>query len=141
MSNRPIPPASRVAAVAAGGAVGGTLRYAFILAFPVAPGAFPWVIFWENVIGAFALGLILILVLERWRLPWDVRSFLTVGVLGSFTTFSNYTLDVVTLASGGAVALAFAYSGASALAGLAAAALGMRLGHRVAGGRRAGVAR
>ena len=141
MPNRPTPPVSRIVAVAAGGAVGGTLRYAFILAFPVDPGAFPWVIFWENVIGAFALGLILVLVLERWRLPWDVRSFLTVGVLGSFTTFSNYTLDVVMLASDGAVALALAYSGASALAGLTAAALGMRLGHGVAGGHCAGGAR
>jgi fluoride exporter len=141
MANRPPPPASRIAAVAAGGAVGGTLRYAFILAFPVVPGAIPWVIFWENVIGAFALGLIVVLVLERWRPPWDVRSFLTVGLLGSFTTFSNYTLDVVTLASEGAVALALAYGGGSALAGLAAAVLGMRLGRTVAGGPPAGGAR
>jgi fluoride ion exporter CrcB/FEX len=45
----------------------------------------------------FLLGLVLTLVLARWRLSWDIRPFLTTGILGSFTTFSNLTLDVVVL--------------------------------------------
>lgn len=131
-----LPPLRNVLAVAAGGAVGGSLRYSLIRAFPVDPGAFPWVIFLENVTGAFLLGLILALVLERWRWSWDIRPFLTTGILGSFTTFSNLTLDVVSLGSEGLYAVALAYSFASLGFGVASAFLGVALGHALAGGKR-----
>lgn len=130
-----LPPLSNVLAVAAGGAVGGSLRYSFIRAFPVDPGTFPWVIFLENVTGAFLLGFILTLVLERWRWRWDIRPFLTTGILGSFTTFSNFTVDLVSLGWEGSYGVAFAYSFASIGFGVGAAFLGVALGHALARGK------
>jgi fluoride exporter len=130
------PSPSIVLAVAAGGAVGGALRYGFLLAFPIAPGAFPIVIFLENLLGAFLLGLVLALLLRRWRGAHHLGAFLTTGVLGSFTTFSNYTLDVVALTTGGALALALAYGVASIALGLAAALLGATVAHALTRGSR-----
>jgi fluoride exporter len=130
-----LPSPSDVAAVAAGGAAGGTLRYAFILAFPTDPGTFPRVILAENLIGAFLLGLVLTGVLERWRLPRRARPFLTAGLLGSFTTFSNLSVDLVQLASMDRAWVALAYGAASTCLGVAAALLGLRLGRQAAGAR------
>ena len=133
---RALPPLGNILAVAAGGAIGGALRYALILAFPVEPGGFPWVIFFENISGAFLLGFVLTYVLDRWRLPWDIRPFLTTGVLGSFTTFSNFTVDIVQLGWQSAYATALTYSAASMGLGVAAALAGVVLGHALAGRRR-----
>jgi fluoride exporter len=121
-----------VAAVAAGGAVGGSLRYGLGLAFPVLPGQFPWVIFAENLAGAFLLGLLLALMLDRWRALGLLRPFLATGVLGSFTTFSNLSLDTVHLVAQGRLALALLYSAASLVLGLAAAFAGMQAGRALA---------
>lgn len=121
---RRAPPLVNVLAVAAGGAVGGSLRYAFIRAFPAEPGAIAWVIFAENISGAFLLGAVLTLLLRRWPFAWDLRPFLTTGVLGSFTTFSNYTLDVA-LMSAWAWQQAVFYGLLSPVVGLATAAAGV----------------
>lgn len=128
-----LPTARNILLVAAGGAVGAVLRYLFVLAFPVTPGAFPLTIFFENVTGAFLLGLVMTLVLEHpgWR--WEVRPFLATGVLGSFTTFSNVSLDLMLLSAGGNGLLAAVYAGASVLAGLAAALSGMWTARRYSG--------
>jgi CrcB protein len=127
------PPARNILLVAAGGAIGAVLRYLFILIFPVTPGAFPLMIFFENITGAFLLGLIMTLVLEHpgWR--WEVGPFLTTGVLGSFTTFSNVTLDLALLSAGGNALLAAIYAGASVLVGLAAALMGMWIARHYSG--------
>lgn len=121
-----LPPLRVVAAVALGGMIGAVLRVGLAQAFPVEPGRLPWTTLAENVVGAFLLGLILVLVLERWRPPRDVRPFLCTGVLGSFTTFSNYTVETVALAPGHAW-IGLVYALVSIVAGLAAAALGMSL--------------
>jgi fluoride exporter len=126
-----LPRLRNVAWVAAGGAIGGTLRYLFIATFPVARGAFPWVFFVENVVGAFALGVLLTVLLRRSFKRLDLRPFLGTGVLGSFTTFSNLSLDVFGLASSGSVVLGAVYGFGSLLAGLVAAMLGIGLGRRL----------
>jgi fluoride exporter len=123
-----------LAAVAAGGALGATLRHAFLVAFPPVPGAFPATIFVENVVGAFLLGLVATLLLERWRPRWDLRPFLCTGLLGSFTTFSNVSLDLWVLGTDGRAGVALIYAGASVVAGLAAAVAGMVVARRVSGG-------
>jgi fluoride exporter len=130
-----LPPWKNILWVAAGGAIGASLRYGFILAFPTDPGAFPLTIFLENISGAFLLGLILTLVLERWHLSWDIRPFLTTGILGSFTTFSNVSLDILVLGSGGWPLTALGYGVASIAAGLTAALLGILIARRLARGR------
>ncbi len=123
-------PLRNVAWVAAGGAVGGTARYLFIAAFPVTKGSFPWVVFAENIAGAFALGLLLTVLLRRAH-AWDMRPFVCTGILGSFTTFSNLALDVVQLSGAGSHVLAAGYAFGSLTVGLTAAALGVALGRRL----------
>lgn len=124
-----LPPARAVAAVALGGTIGAVLRVGLARAFPVEPGRLPWTTLAENVAGAFLLGLVLVLVLERWRPRRDVRPFLCTGVLGSFTTFSNYTVEIAALAPGYAWT-GVVYALVSIIAGLGAAWLGMRIARR-----------
>ncbi len=61
---------------------------------PPPTGAFPWAIFWVNVLGCALIGVLMVLVGEGGRRAHPlVRPFLGVGVLGGFTTFSTYALD------------------------------------------------
>jgi fluoride exporter len=123
----------RLLAIAAGGAVGALLRTAFVLAFPTDPGALPRTILAENVTGAFALGLVVSVLLVRWPAAEHVHAFLTTGVIGSFTTFSAVSVDLVLLVDEGAVAVAVVYAAVSLVAGMVAAAVGLALGRRLAG--------
>jgi len=124
----PAPPLRHILAVAAGGAIGATSRHVFVLAFPRDATAFPLVTFAENVVGSFLLGAVLIALLrapgrgERWR------PFLATGVLGSFTTFSNVTLQVVDLMTMGESTTAGLYLVLSVASGLVAAVVGIVLG-------------
>ncbi len=94
---------------------------------------FPSVTFAENVVGAFLLGLILALLLGLGsRVDGNRASFLTTGILGSFTTFSNFTFESVDLVRSGAVEVALVYAFLSVMAGLAAAAVGLAVGRAVA---------
>ena len=111
--------------VAAGGAIGGTLRCLFLLLHPTDPGSFPWVIFLENLTGAFLLGFAVVGLARSYPHRRYLRVFLTTGMLGSFTTFSNYTMDIVLLGDEGALGLALLYGLGSLGGGLLAAFLGV----------------
>jgi len=116
------------AAVAGGGALGATARYGVsVLAARLLGPAFPWGTLAVNVIGCFAMGLVVHWLAGREPNPMALRAFLAVGVLGGFTTFSAFALDVVTLYRDKAFTVAAAYLLASVilsvgglLAGLAA---------------------
>jgi fluoride exporter len=125
-----LPPLRSVAAVAAGGMIGAVLRVGFTLLLPNGAGRFPWTTFAENVGGAFLLGFVLVLLLERLRPRRQVHPFLCTGILGSFTTFSNFSAEWVALAGDGDLRLALAYPLASMIAGLAAAMLGIAVARR-----------
>ena len=71
--------------------------------------------------------------MRRQAMEFAFRPFLTTGVLGSFTTFSNFSVDVVKLGWQSAYATAFTYSAASMALGVAAALAGVALGHALAG--------
>ena len=77
-----------------------------------------------NVVGSFLLGL---LVASSW-FSRDVREGLGVGFLGGFTTFSTFSVQIVTEADAGKTGTAAAYLAASVLGGLAAAAAGYAIG-------------
>lgn len=126
-----LPPLGNVLAVAGGGMIGAVLRVGFAEAFPNGSGRFPWTTFAENVTGALLLGFLLVVLLERLRTRRDLRPFLATGVLGSFTTFSNFTVEIVALGEGQRIDLAALYALASIGAGLGAAALGMMLARRL----------
>ncbi|MEH0581109.1 MULTISPECIES: fluoride efflux transporter CrcB [Streptomyces] len=107
-----------VAVVAAGGGIGAAARYAASLWWPTPTGGFPWTVFWVNVIGCAVIGVFLVLVTEAMTAHRLVRPFFGTGVLGGFTTFSTYAVDLQKLFDGGRPGTALAY-----LAGTLCAAL------------------
>jgi fluoride exporter len=91
-------------------------------------GQFPWGTFVINVLGAFALGLLVAITTERLLPHGTWRTALGIGYLGSFTTFSTYTYESVKLAEDGAVGLALLNSVGMLALGLLAAFTGLALG-------------
>ncbi len=111
-------------AVLIGGAIGTALRLGIDLALPVT--AFPFSTLIVNTVGAFVLA---VLVARVWPVAPDwLRAGLGAGLLGSFTTFSAIAVSVVALADAGEWMPAIAYLAATLILGLAAAALGLKLG-------------
>ncbi|WP_433854581.1 fluoride efflux transporter FluC [Streptomyces kronopolitis] len=90
-----------LSAIAAGGAIGACARYGATLLWPTAPTAFPWTTFWVNVTGCAAMGVLMVLITERFTVHPLMRPFLGTGVLGGYTTFSTSTLDTQRLLVGG----------------------------------------
>ena len=124
-----------VAAVAAGAAIGGPLRYALAEWLPTSAHGIAWATLTVNVAGSFVLAALLVVVFES---TWSVRylrEFAGVGLLGSFTTFSALTLelrDQAAAAEWGWLVLSLL---GSIVLGLAAAAVGATAG-RIATTRR-----
>jgi CrcB protein len=115
-------------AVAVGGAVGALARY-FVAGWVQSaawPG-FPWGIFVVNVSGGFIMGLIVELGALKLNFTPELRAFLTVGILGGYTTFSTFSLDSVLLIERGAYASAAAYVAGSAVLSIVALFAGMWL--------------
>jgi CrcB protein len=111
--------------VSLGGAIGATLRYGIGVWWPTQPGHVPWSTFAINVMGCFAIGILMILITEVWVAHRLLRPFLGVGVLGGFTTFSTYSLEVRRLLQSGATVEALGYLGGTVVAALVAVVLGM----------------
>lgn len=113
--------------VALGGTVGTAARLGLGLAFPDG-GGFPVAVLLANIVGAFLIGVLAA------RLPAaaDLRLLLGTGVLGGFTTYSAFMTGTLALWSQ-APLLAFAYAVGSLVLGVAAAALGLRVGRPRAG--------
>jgi fluoride exporter len=109
-----------IAAIAAGGAIGACARYGATLLWPAVPGAFPWTTFGINISGCAAMGVLMVLVTERFRAHALIRPFLGTGVLGGYTTFSTYALDSQRLLNGGHGGLTLVYLAATVLGALLA---------------------
>ncbi|MGF1236459.1 fluoride efflux transporter CrcB [Streptomyces sp. SID8499] len=109
-----------IAAVAVGGAVGACARYGAALLWPTATGAFPWSTFWVNVIGCGVIGVFMVIITDVWAAHRLVRPFFGTGVLGGFTTFSTYAVDIQRLVDGGHARTGLLYLAATMLAALAA---------------------
>ena len=121
--------------IGAGGFAGGLARYGIGVAWPSAPGGFPWATFTINTSGAFALALLLVVALEMLPPTPYLRPALGTGFCGAYTTFSTVTVASDQLAGHGHAGLALAYVGASIGAGLAATLLGLAIGRTVASSR------
>lgn len=101
-------------AVAAGGAIGSLARYVFVgQAIRLLGADFPWGTLGVNIVGSLLMGMASGLFSARAWLPLEMQVFLGVGVLGGFTTFSAFSLDVVALYERGQIALAVVYGAAS----------------------------
>lgn len=98
-----------VTVVALGGALGAVARYGIGVAWPTPPAAFPWATLVINLAGCALIGVLMVLITEVWAAPRLVRPFLGTGVLGGFTTFSTYTVDVQRLITSGAARTSLVY--------------------------------
>jgi fluoride exporter len=99
-----------VVMVALGGAIGSALRYGVNLSARALVGNdFPWGTLTVNVLGSFLMGLLVSILTERFIDQPDLRLFLATGVLGGFTTFSAFSLDVLGLIQRGQNAIALVY--------------------------------
>lgn len=112
-----------ILSIAAGGAMGAVARhYAGVMALTLWGAAFPWGTLIVNVVGSAIMGLLIGLFAHAGQPSAALRAFLTVGVLGGFTTFSTFSLDTVTLWERGDVGAAFFYAAGSVVLSLAALA-------------------
>jgi len=109
-----------VAVVALGGAVGASARYGAGLLWPTAPGGFPWTTLVVNVVGCAVIGVFMVVMSEVWAAHRLVRPFFGTGVLGGFTTFSTYAVDIEQLVSKGRAGTGLVHLGVTPLAALAA---------------------
>jgi CrcB protein len=99
-----------LAVIAVGGAIGALARYALLSAFPHPAAGFGWAAFGVNVSGCLLIGVLMVLITEARPAHWLVRPFLATGVLGGYTSFSTYVVDIqhALLAEAPQVALAYA---------------------------------
>jgi CrcB protein len=118
-------------AIAVGGAIGAGSRYGIGLAFPAGRMGFPWATFGVNVSGCFLIGVLMVLVSEVWTGQRLVRPFFGVGILGGYTTFSTYVVDIQRLVNTGAAGIALLYLGGTLLAAVTATTAGIELTRRV----------
>ncbi|MEV5197786.1 fluoride efflux transporter CrcB [Streptomyces sp. NPDC053720] len=116
----PNPQGSVIAAVALGGAIGATARYGAAQLWPTAPGGFPWTTLAVNAVGCAVIGVFMVVISEAWTAHRLVRPFFGTGVLGGFTTFSTYAVDIQHLLDGGRVRAGLVYLGLTLFAALAA---------------------
>ncbi|MCW6007948.1 fluoride efflux transporter CrcB [Micromonospora sp. CPCC 205371] len=107
----------KLAAVAAGGALGSAARYGAGLIWP-----HPTATLIVNLVGCAVLGFVVEAVPARKRL---LRLFLGPGVLGGFTTFSTYAVETRVLWADGQPGTAVAYAVGTLIGALTALYLGM----------------
>jgi CrcB protein len=103
--------------VAAGGAIGATLRWLIVRWAGQALGlAFPYGTLIVNVAGSLAMGVAAVIMMERFPGSWGrYGPFLMTGVLGGFTTFSAFSLDALLLIERGRNLAAVTYIGGSVM--------------------------
>lgn len=133
-ARRPRPPYRQwrsLGLVAAGGTIGTALREAIALVVPDLE-VFPVATFTINLLGAFALGLILELLArsgpDEGR-PRGIRLLIGTGVLGGFTTYSALATATATLGVHGLLWWAMAYALGTVVLGAAMSVAGIALGH------------
>ena len=94
--------------VAMGGALGAVLRYSISSGIYHWFGrSFPYGTLVVNVVGSLAIGLLSILLVEKFNVSQEIKLGLVVGVLGALTTFSTFSWDTLHLLEQGFVQKAF----------------------------------
>ena len=118
--------------VAAGGVVGAVARYLVYVATGHLFGhGFPFATLIVNVVGSFAMGALVETMALVWSTSTEMRLFLVVGILGSFTTFSTFSLDFVVLYERRAFVLCVLYTTASFVLSVGALFAGLHVMRRL----------
>lgn len=111
--------------VMSGGAIGAGLRFGLSRALPYTEQGWPWSTFAANILGGLAMGVLAAWVLRGDNSAEPLRLFVGVGVLGGFTTFSAFSLEMVKMIEQGQTGLATGYALASVLLACGALFAGM----------------
>jgi CrcB protein len=120
-------------AVGVGGGLGALARYFIASAIQPDGAVFNWGIFIVNITGGLLMGLIVESSALKLNLPPDVRAFLTVGILGGYTTFSTFSLDSALLLQRGQYGVAAAYILGSVILSILALFAGLWIARTVYG--------
>ncbi|GAB2491861.1 hypothetical protein GCM10027187_68370 [Streptosporangium sandarakinum] len=127
-----------LAFIAAGGAAGATARYGAGLLWPTPDGSFPWTTLGVNAVGCLLIGVLMAVLAAASAAPAWVRPFLGTGVLGGFTTFSTFSVDIQGLLLGGRPGVALAYLAVTPVAALIAVTAGSRVARGLLSGAGSG---
>ena len=115
-------------AVAVGGAIGAVGRYLVISQVGHWLGTgFPYGVLTVNVVGSFILGALVETLALAWSPAPELRALMVVGVLGAFTTFSTFSLDVILLLERHQTLATFVYVLASVCLSVGGLFAGLRL--------------
>jgi CrcB protein len=118
-----------VIVVFVGGGIGAAARYLMQgFVYKYANPSFPTGTLIVNILGSFVIGLLMTSLEDRFLVTPELRLFLTVGILGGFTTFSSFSFETITLMAGGNTIAALANVGLSVVLCLGATAAGVVLG-------------
>lgn len=114
--------------IAAGGAIGSAARYTLASLIGAWTGpAFPWGTLAVNILGSFVMGVLVEAMALKFSAPETLRAFLTVGLLGGFTTFSAFSLEAALMISRNDFAAAAGYIGGSVVLCIAGLFVGLSL--------------
>ena len=115
-------------AVASGGAVGAIARYLIYLVTAQWLGMnFPFATLIVNIVGSFFMGVLVEALALVWSPSQEIRLFLVTGILGSFTTFSTFSLDFAVLYERGSFLLCALYLGISVIVSISAFFIGLHV--------------
>lgn len=120
-----------LAVVAVGGSLGATARYEAALLWPTGKGGFPWTTLGVNAVGCLVIGVFMVLITEVFTVHPLLRPFFGTGVLGGFTTFSTYCVDIERLVRVERAGPALGYLVGTVVIALAAAKGGMAVTRRL----------
>lgn len=114
--------------IALGGALGSVARFAAVTYLtPLLNYRFPFGTFVVNILGSFLIGVAYVLLVEKATLSGEWRLFFMTGILGGFTTFSAFSLEMLQMWQEGRVLVSIIYALSSVVLGLLMAYVGMQL--------------
>lgn len=116
-----------ILAVASGGALGALSRFWLAGLLNDKADKLPIGTLTCNILGSLIMGVLFVLIMEKARLPPELRPLLMVGFLGAFTTFSSFSLETVALIQQGHIMSALIYVLLSVLMCIAALSVGIWL--------------
>jgi len=114
--------------IAIGGALGSVARFAAVgYLTPLLNYRFPFGTFIVNISGSFLIGVAYVVIVEKQIIPSEWRLFFITGILGGYTTFSSFSLEILQTWQEGHVANSLFYAASSVVLGLLFAFVGMQL--------------